>query len=220
MSPQAGSVLLEQIAPRLKAAVPYIKPVGSEDPQELYQDGLCMAAKLLDANERNGKQVPASSVAYYVCLHLRSGRRSHSAARTDVMGSGTQLDGRTALLSVETEIGWDPEMNEPIRLGEFLSCSQDDPSMTAGRNLDWDEFLGSHDYRYGVIAKDYAEGKTMRDGAKDIRMGYSSAIALKNKLADELAEFMGPDAIADSAKIPLWKAGVHAERERSACRQH
>lgn len=52
MSPQAGAVLLEQIAPRLKAAVPYIKPVGSEDAAELYQDGLCMAAKLLDANER------------------------------------------------------------------------------------------------------------------------------------------------------------------------
>ena len=57
MSPQAGTVLLEQIAPRLKAAVPYIKPVGSEDSQELFQDGLCMAAHLLENNELNGKKV-------------------------------------------------------------------------------------------------------------------------------------------------------------------
>ena len=139
---------MEQIAPRLKAAVPYIKPVGCEDKEELFQDGLCMAAHLLESNERQGKQVPPSSVAYYTILHLKSGRRSHSAARTDVMGSGTQLDGKTALLSVETEIGFDPETMEPIRLGEFLACNQDDPSTQACRNIDWDEFIGSHDYRF------------------------------------------------------------------------
>ncbi len=179
-----------------------------------------MAAHLLENNERQGKVVPPSSVAYYVCLHLRSGRRSHSAARTDVMGSGTQLDGKAHVLSVETEVGWDPEMNEPIRLSEFLSCSQDDPSMTAGRNLDWELFLASHDYRYGVILKDIVHAKTALEEAKDMGIHYHKARELRFKMADDLREFMGPDAVADSVKIPLWRAGVHAERERSACRQH
>jgi hypothetical protein len=52
------------------------------------------------------------------------------------MFSSTQLDGKAHVLSMETEVGFDPETMEPIRLGEFLSCSPDDPSMTAGRNLD------------------------------------------------------------------------------------
>ncbi len=220
MSPQAGAVLLEQIAPRLKSAVPYIKPVGCEDKEELYADGLCMAARLLEANERNGKQVPASSVAYYTILHLKSGRRSHSANRTDVFSSGTQLDGKTAMLSIETEVGFDPETIEPIRLGEFLSCSQDDPAMKAGRNLDWGEFIDSHDYRYGVLLKDMAEGKDVLSRSKEWGEKYSQVRVLKEKMEVDLREHMGPDALANSMRRPLWFSDLHAERERSACRVH
>ena len=220
MSPQAGAVLLEQIAPRLKAAVPYIKPVGSEDKDELFQDGLCMAAHLLDANERNGKQVPASSVAYYTILHLKSGRRSHSAARTDVMGSGTQLDGKACVLSMETEVGYDPETMEAIRLGEFLACSQDDPAVKAGRNIDWDEFINSHDYRYGVLLKDMAEGKDVLARSKEWGVKYYQVRILKEKMETALREHMGPDAVADAMRRPAWVGDLHAERERSACKVH
>ena len=220
MSPQAGTVLLEQIAPRLKSAVRYIKPVGAEDKDELYQDGLCMAAHLLDANERNGKQVPPSSVAYYTILHLKSGRRSHSAARTDVMGSGTQLDGKTCVLSMETEVGWDPEMNEAIRLGEFLACNQDDPSVRAARNLDWDDFTNSHDYRYGVLLTDMAEGKDVLARSKEWGQKYSQVRSMKEKMEMALREHMGPEAVSDAVRRPAWVGDLHAERERSACRVH
>ena len=220
MSPEAGAVLLEQIAPRLKGAVAHIKPVGSEDREELLQDGLCMAAKLLEANERQGKLVPPSSVAYYVCLHLKSGRRSHSAARTDVMGSGTQLDGKTAVLSMETEIGFDPETMEPIRLGEFLACHQDDPSIRACRNIDWDGFIQSHDYRYGVLLKDMAEGKDMLARSREWGQKYSQVRVLKERMEQALREYMGPDAVADAMRRPAWVGDLHAERERSACKIH
>jgi len=36
--------------------------------------------------------------------------------RTDVMGSGTQLDHKAAVLSLEEEVGYDPELDEAIRL--------------------------------------------------------------------------------------------------------
>ncbi len=159
MSPEAGICLTEHIAPRLKAAVPYIKPVGCEDKEELLQEGLCMAAHLLENNERQGKVVPVSSMAYYTILHLKSGCRSHSAARMDVMGSGTQLDGKTAVVSTETEIGWDPELNEPIRLGEFLPCGQDDPSVRASRNIDWDEFIDSQRLSAWCASEGHGRGK-------------------------------------------------------------
>ena len=220
MSPEAGAVLLEQIAPRLKGAVAHIKPVSCEDKEELYQDGLCMAAHLLEANERNGKQVPACSVAYYTILHLKSGRRSHSAARTDVMGSGTQLDGKTAVLSMETEVGYDPETMEAIRLEEFLVCSQDDPSTRACRNIDWDEFIDTHDYRYGVLLKDMAEGKDVLSRSRRWGKKYSHVRALKEKMETELREHMGPDAVADAVRRPVWFGDLHAERERAACKVH
>lgn len=220
MSPEAGICLMEQIAPRLKSAVPYIKPVGSEDKDELLQDGLAMAAHMLDANERNGKLVPPSSVAYYVCLHLRSGRRSYGSGRTDVMFSTTQLDGKSAVLSMETEVGFDPETMEPIRLGEFLSCSQDDPAVKAGRNIDWDEFINSHDYRYGVLLKDMAEGKDVLSRSKEWGQKYSQVRVLKEKMETELREHMGPEAVNDAMRRPRWFGDLHAERERSACRVH
>ena len=220
MSPEAGMCLLEQIAPRLKAAVPYIKPVGCEDKEELYQDGLAMAAKLLDANEKNGKCVAPSSVAYYTILHLKSGRRSHSAARTDVYGSGTQLDGKTALLSTETEVGYDPETMEAIRLGEFLACHQDDPSTMACRNIDWDEFIDSHDYRYGVLLRDMAEGKDILARSREWGSKYSQVRVLKERMEAELREYMGADAVANCTRRPAWFGDIHAERERSACRVH
>ena len=220
MSPEAGTVLLEEIAPRLKGAVHHIKPVGCEDVEELFQDGLCMAAHLLEANARNRKQVPPSSVAYYTILHLKSGRRSHSAARTDVMGSGTQLDGKTAVLSVETEVGYDPETMEAIRLGEFLSCPHDDPSTKACRNLDWDEFIDTHDYRYGVLLKDMAEGKDVLSRSREWGTKYSQVRVLKEKMEAELREHMGPDAVTDAVRRPVWFGDLHAERERAACRVH
>ena len=74
MSPQAGFVLMEEIAPRLRSAIPQcVHKVGAEDDEELYQDGLAMAAKLLDGLERRGKQVTPGNVAYYTILHLKSG---------------------------------------------------------------------------------------------------------------------------------------------------
>jgi hypothetical protein len=57
MTPHAGFMLMEEIAPRLKAASIYLPRVGADDPEELYQDGLAIAAKMLDSAERHGKEV-------------------------------------------------------------------------------------------------------------------------------------------------------------------
>jgi len=76
MSPNAGFVLMEEIAPRLKAVIPHIKPVGAEDAEELLQDSLCVAAKMLHDLETRGKQVTPGNVCYYVTL---PGRRSRWA---------------------------------------------------------------------------------------------------------------------------------------------
>jgi len=220
MSPQAGVVLTQEIAPRLRTVVAHIQPVGCEDAEELYQDGLAMAAKMLDQLERRGKAVTPGNVAYYVTLHLRSGRRSHGAGRSDAMASTTQLDQHSSVLSFEEEVGYDPELDEAIRLGDLLASSKEDPAMAAARNLDWEEFLQSHDYRFGPILAAQAKGEKMEPVARAFGCSLSSVSSLRRRLAAELREAFGEDLLESAVQQqrPCWMSSLAVERERFACR--
>jgi len=219
MSPQAGFVLMNEIAPRLRSAIPQcVRTVGCEDHEELYQDGLAMAAHMLDGLEKRKKQVTAGNVAYYTLLHLKSGRRSYSTGHTDVMGSATQISQNSMVLSLETEVGFDEELSEPVRLEEMLASSTEDPSQEAGRNLDWEEFLETHDCRYLCIIHDLASGHTMLDTAKACRMTYNDVRLIRDRLVEDLEQWMGPTAIEDAAKIPMWRSNLMQDHERMACR--
>jgi len=218
MSPRAGDMLIQEVAPRLKTLIPHIKPVGAEDSEELYQDSLCVAAKMLHDLEARGKQVTPGNVCYYVSLHMKSGRRSHSAGRTDVMSSGGQLDGKSMVLSFEEPAGMDPETGEEIPLGDMLAGNRDDPSMSASRNMDWEDFLDTHDQRYTALVCELAAGKKALETARDRRQSYFTVRQLKARLEADLREYMGEQAIADSARIPAWRGNIMANHEKAACR--
>jgi hypothetical protein len=219
MSPSAGCLLVEHIAPRLRTLIPKsVKPVGAEDEEELIQDAIVIAAQMLHRVELSGKKVTPGNIAYYAVLHMRSGRRSQSATRTDTMAIGTQLDHKSAVLSFEEEVGYDPELDAPITLGELLACDHEDPSLAAARNIDWQLFLSTHDYRYAVIIKGMAEGRSLKDTASTQREWYPAMWALKNRMAEDVREYMGAGAIAESVRTPRWKASIAVDRERTACR--
>jgi len=218
MSPESGFVLMEEIAPRLKAVIPHIKTVGAEDAEELFQDAMCVAAKMLHDLEARGKQVTPGNICYYVTLHMKSGRRSYTAGRTDVMSPGGQLDGKSMVLSFEEPAGIDPETGEEIPLGEMLAGNADDPSMSASRNVDWELFLDSHDNRYSTLVCDLASGKNAMGVAREHSTSYFTVRQLKQKLADDLREYMGQHAIADSARIPAWRGNIMADHEKALCR--
>ena len=64
MSPAAGDLLVEQIAPRLRSAIPKcVNMVGAEDAEELVQDAIAMAARMLHNVESAGKKVTAGNIA-------------------------------------------------------------------------------------------------------------------------------------------------------------
>ena len=218
MSPQAGFVLLEEIAPRLRNIVPHIRPVGAEDTEELIQDALAIAAKMLHDLELRNKVVTPGNLVHYTVLHLKSGRRSYSAGRTDVMNGSTQLDRRSSVLSFEEPVGYDPETGSDIPLGELLSCHLDDPSTTATRSIDWEAFFATHNTRYEVLVADLTQGGTAKQTAARFGFGSSWGHQLKESLASDLLEFMGEDALADSTRAPAWRGSVQAEREKAACR--
>ena len=133
------------------------------------------------------------------------------------MAQGTQLDHKSSVLSFEEEVGYDPELDEPITLGALLTSDREDPSFTAARNLDWELFIETHDYRYGVIIKGFAQGRTLKDAADECGLGYAHTHQIRRKLETELREFMGEQAIEDSLQMPKWRAGIIVDRERAAC---
>lgn len=82
MRPSAGTLLVDEIAPRLRAAIPSsVRPVGAEDAEELVQDAITIAAQMLHRVELSGKKFTPGNIAYYAILHMRSGRRSQGSSR-------------------------------------------------------------------------------------------------------------------------------------------
>lgn len=218
MSPESGTMLLEQIAPRLRAAIPkVVYPVGAEDEEELVQDALVTAAQMLDAVERNGKKVTPGNIAFYAILHMKSGRRSQCRSRADTMAPGTQLDRKSCVLSMEEDVGYDPELDEAVTLGDVLAGNREDPAIAAARNIDWAVFIETHDYRYGVIIEEFARGGNLKDAADRCGLGYGHTYQIRRKLESDLREFMGEQALEDSLQTPRWKAHILADRERAAC---
>ena len=62
MSPKAGFLLVDQIVPRLRSAIPgCVAAIGAEDSEELVHDAICMAAKMLHSVEAAGKTVKDSN---------------------------------------------------------------------------------------------------------------------------------------------------------------
>ena len=143
-----------------------------------------MAAKMLHDLELRGKVVTAGNVTYYIALHLREWPQELRLRedRCHVLLHPARWES-LHVLSMETEVGLGPrdEWN-PFSLGEFLSCSQDDPSKTAARNLDWELFLASHDYRYGIILKDIVHDKTALEEARDMGVRYHKARELRFRI--------------------------------------
>ncbi len=178
-----------------------------------------MAAHMLEGLEQRGKTVTPGNVAYYTILHLKSGRRSYSTGSSDVMGSATQIRQHSVVLSLETEVGFDEEMQQPMTIEEVLTDGRhEDVAMVAARNLDWEKFLASHDVRYICLVYDLASGHSMLDTARACGMTYAGIRELRERLVEDLVEFLGDEAIADSAAVPAWLSNLRQDHERMACR--
>lgn len=220
MTVRAGKMLVDEIIPRLKVAIPKAVPhIGCEDHEELIQDATVTAAGMLIRAHAQGKDVTAGNIAYYAILHTKSGRRSYGSSKVDVMAAGTQLNGRTAVHSMEEELGYQQdEFDGPATLGEMLASQCEDPSMMAARNLDWADFLGQLDKRQLIMLSDVAVGDTPTFTLRKKKLCYESIRQIKRSMADQVVESFGEKALADATRKPAWWGDLNAERELSACR--
>ena len=90
--------------------------------------------------------------------------------------------------------------------------------MEAARNIDWELFIRTHDYRYGIMIKGIAEGQSLKATAERSEHLYASLYGLKEQMAADVREYLGEEALADSVKTPKWKACNHRDREKASCR--
>jgi hypothetical protein len=175
MTANAGVLLCSEIVPRIQSAVPAaVNCVGSEDAEEIIQDGTAMAAKMMHNAEHAGKKVTrsatrrhgeisAGNVAYYTIVKLRNGCRSSGMVTGDVYGAGTQINGRTRLSSLDDVVASDEETGgEIFLLHDVLSDNQEDPATKATRKLDWETFMAGLSEREKMTIEFMAQGKTLR----------------------------------------------------------
>jgi len=212
-------MLVEEIAPRLRASLPNAVPgVRAEDREELAQDATAMAAGILASAERRGKSFTPGNIAFYAICLAKSGRRSTGSTRTDVFHPGTQLRGRSRLRSLEEPVGWEDESGEPLVLGEVLSAEAADPSMSGARNHDWQALLPTLDEKARAVLECLAEERPLQEVAITYGISRSSVQTLKEKLKQSVLEFMGADLLAQVQRLPQWKDNIRASRESLACR--
>jgi len=218
MTTHAGEMLCTEVVPRIHASIPAsTRIIGAEDVPELIQDTIAHAAAMLHSAEAAGKKVTGSTVAFFAVKLTKSGRRSTSSSKTDVLHPGTQLSGRTRVVSFDEPLGFD-EAGDTITLADVFDNGHDDPSTEAARNLDWETFYRTQTFRGQRLLAVVAEGSTLRQGARVLGLSDSGIQLEKRKLATALAEFMGTNILAEVNRQPMWKSNIMASRERQACR--
>ena len=218
MSPQAGWILQEEVAPRLRASIPRnVSQVGAEDAEELVSDATCMAAKLMHNLEQRGKTVTPGNIAFYTLLLMKSGRRSQGSTSVDACGIVTQMKGRSQLHSFDEPVEAD-ELGELFTVNDVFSNDQEDPAQIAARNLDWQTLLARLTAPEQAIVVALVEGRTVSDVAVAFRVSRSAMQECKNRLADLIREFMGMDILIEVRRLPGWKDNLNTTRATLACR--
>ena len=238
MSPQAGFLLQTEIVPRLISAIPQaLSIIGSEDAEELIQDGTLIAAQMIHNAEQAGKKVvrnpgaggrgarkvktiSAGNVAYYTIQKLKCGRRSTGSSTVDVYGSGTQINGTTRLTSLdEARQANVDDVGEPLVLHDVLSRDEEDPATKASRKMDYQTFMASLSARDQAIINCLVEGKPLASLARRSHLNNSTLLYHKERLALKIQDFMGSDILIQIRRKPNWKDSLDASRERLACRE-
>ncbi len=219
MSSHADTVLIDEIVPRLRHLIPHhVAFVGAEDAEEILQDATLMAARLLARARANGKTVTPGNIAYYTMLHIRCGRRSHSAGRSDVMGTHTQIMGYSRVQSMEAPLAPDDEFpDDTFTLGDVLASEAEDPSETAARNLDWQAFLATLDERAIAILNCLAREIPLQTVADANAVSRTTVQTWRQTLPQAVRSFMGEDLLHWLQQAPAWQEGLRSFREQVAC---
>ena len=219
MNRKTETLLLEEIAPRLRAAIPKTIPmVGPDDPEELLQDGLAIAIQIHRGAQRARKKVNAGNIAHYTILALRSGRRSTGIRKNDVLAPACQLNGHARVRSMDEPFRNDEDGDEPLTLHECLAANADDPATAAGRNLDWETVSDSLDRTKNAILIAMAEGRALTPLVRRLKRGRTALHYDKVRLGRLIQACLGQDILVQAQARPGWRNSLDVIQERLTCR--
>ena len=219
MSPQAGELLVQEIAPRIRNSLANsMAQVGAEDRDELCQDGIAIAASLLASAEARGKSVSPGNVAFFASRLVRQGRRSTGQSTTDAMSPRSHIAGRSRVMSLEEPVNYEEGSDEPLVLGEVLATEAEDPSVTGARNLDWQAFTATLDELARTILQCLADERPLLEVAHAAGVSRSTIQNHKNRLSEAVRAFMGQELMQQLQGSPQWRINIRAAREKMAAR--
>jgi hypothetical protein len=189
MSPQAGELLVQEIAPRIRSSLSHsISQVGPDDIGELVQDAVATAAKLLHSVETRSKKVTAGNISYYAVRLTREGRRSTGFKKTDPLHPAAQIAGRCRVVSLDESFGGEIEDQETLCLHDVLAAHDEDPSMAATRRLDWAGLVQSLDPASQQILCCLIEGVALISLVPKLKRSHSALREHKERLAVTIRE--------------------------------
>ncbi len=219
MSPQAGELLVQEIAPRIRSSLSHcVSQVGSDDLGELVQDTIAIAAQLLHSVETRGKKVTAGNIGYYAVRLTREGRRSTGFKKTDPLHPAAQIARRSRVISLEEPLGAETEDQETLCLHDVLAAPEEDPSMAATRRLDWTGLVESLDSVAREILCCLIEGRDLGKLLARLKRSRWAWRQDKQRLAAAIRQRLGPDILNAVQALPRWRDNLSAKQEKFVCR--
>ena len=208
--------MLQEVAPRIRAGIGSSIPrAGGEDDAELLQDGLVIILGLLHSAQTKSKTVSPGNVAYYTIKHLRAGRRSSGFRRNDALHPASQLIG-CRVYSLDEPVP--AQDDEDLTLSEVLDSRAEDPSVEAGRRLDWQSLLHKLDDVAKAILRALADGSELTRLVEPLGISRSTLQTRKNQLAKLIRQGLGEDILCRVQECTSLRNCLEATRERLACR--
>ena len=218
-SPAAETLLLHEVGSRLRYAIPTsVQKVGTDDDDELLQDGLVIALCMLHAAGNSGKKPTAGNLAYYTLKHLRAGRRSTGCHKNDPLHPAAQLTGRCRVHSMEEPVSSNDSGDESLTLGDVLESRADDPAVEAGRRMDWAQLVQKLDRAARAVLLCLANGRDLTTLVSRLHRSRTSLQNDKERLARIVREILGADILVLAVERAGWRSNLDAYREKQACR--
>ena len=215
-------MLVQQIAPRIRSLLSNsMAQVGSDDIDELTQEGIALAATLLSSAQARGKKLSPGTVSFYAAKLVRQGRRSTGLSTTDVMHPATQIARRSRMVSLDALVGTEAEAEDILCLHDVLAARtarSADPSQEAAKRLDWTPLVSALDAPTREVLLCLVEGGELTSLVPKLKRSRSALQSDKRGLARLVREHLGQDILRQVQESPRWLINVAANRERLACR--
>jgi len=146
MSPQAGELLVQEIAPRIRSSLTHcVSQVGPDDIDELVQDAIATAAKLLHSVRNQSQESHGGQYQLLCGAPYPRGQAQHRVQEDRPAAPGRPDSGPLSDSIAGEPLGGEIEDQETLCLHDVLAAGDEDPSMAATRRLDWAEVVESLD---------------------------------------------------------------------------